>query len=90
MDALMLDGNAVAGLLQEVFAVEVTTAIGNVRHTAARPARWEQRMSIEGRDSSCAARTATTHSSRLCEVTNGCGSTSRGFEHWKPPSSAEH
>jgi Zn finger protein HypA/HybF involved in hydrogenase expression len=28
MDALMLDGNAVAGLLQEVFAVEITTAIG--------------------------------------------------------------
>jgi hypothetical protein len=28
MDALMLDGNAVAGLLQEVFAVEVTSAIG--------------------------------------------------------------
>jgi Family of unknown function (DUF6510) len=28
MDELMLDGNAVAGLLQEVFAVEVTTAIG--------------------------------------------------------------
>ena len=28
MDALMRDGNAVAGLLQEVFAVEVTTAIG--------------------------------------------------------------
>ena len=28
MDALMLDGNAVAGLLQEVFAVEVTTALG--------------------------------------------------------------
>jgi hypothetical protein len=27
VDALMLDGNAVAGLLQEVFAVEVTTAI---------------------------------------------------------------
>ena len=26
MDALMLDGNAVAGLLQEVFAVEITTA----------------------------------------------------------------
>ncbi len=26
MDALMLDGNAVAGLLQEVFAVEMTTA----------------------------------------------------------------
>ena len=28
MDALMLDGNAVAGLLQEVFAIEMTTAIG--------------------------------------------------------------
>ena len=28
MDALMLDGNAIAGLLQEVFAVEATTAIG--------------------------------------------------------------
>jgi hypothetical protein len=28
MDALMLDGNAVAGLLQEVFAAEMTTAIG--------------------------------------------------------------
>jgi Zn finger protein HypA/HybF involved in hydrogenase expression len=28
MDELMLDGNAVAGLLQDVFAVEVTTAIG--------------------------------------------------------------
>ena len=28
MDASMLDGNAVAGLLQEVFAVEMTTAVG--------------------------------------------------------------
>jgi hypothetical protein len=28
MDELVLDGNAVAGLLQEVFAVEITTAIG--------------------------------------------------------------
>jgi hypothetical protein len=28
MEMLRLDGNAVAGLLQEVFAVEVTTAIG--------------------------------------------------------------
>jgi len=28
MDALRLDGNAIAGLLQEVFAVEMTTAIG--------------------------------------------------------------
>ena len=28
MDELMLDGNAIAGLLQEVFTVEMTTAIG--------------------------------------------------------------
>jgi Zn finger protein HypA/HybF involved in hydrogenase expression len=28
MDELMLDGNAIAGLLQEVFAVEMTTAVG--------------------------------------------------------------
>ena len=28
MDALMLDGNAAAGVLQEVFAVEVTSLIG--------------------------------------------------------------
>ena len=27
MDPLMLDGNAVAGLLQEVFAAEMTTAL---------------------------------------------------------------
>jgi hypothetical protein len=29
MDDLMLDGNAVAGLLQEVFAADMTTAIGS-------------------------------------------------------------
>ena len=28
MGELMLDGNAIAGLLQELFAVEMTTAIG--------------------------------------------------------------
>jgi hypothetical protein len=28
MDEGMLDGNAVAGVLQEVFAVEMTTAVG--------------------------------------------------------------
>lgn len=28
MNDLMLDGNAVAGLLREVFAVEMTTALG--------------------------------------------------------------
>ena len=31
MDALMLDGNAVAGLLQEVFGTEMTTAVGDLR-----------------------------------------------------------
>ena len=31
MDELILDGNAVAGLLQEVFAVEMTTAIGTCK-----------------------------------------------------------
>jgi Family of unknown function (DUF6510) len=35
MDALMLDGNAVAGLLQEVFAAEVTTAVGTCATCAA-------------------------------------------------------
>jgi len=35
MDALMLDGNAVAGLLQEVFAVEMTTAVGTCDHCGA-------------------------------------------------------
>ena len=29
MDTLMLDGNAVAGLLQEAFAADMTTAIGS-------------------------------------------------------------
>ena len=28
MDELKLDGNAAAGILQEIFAVEVTTALG--------------------------------------------------------------
>jgi Family of unknown function (DUF6510) len=28
MDELRLDGNAIGGLLQEVFAVEMTTAVG--------------------------------------------------------------
>jgi len=35
MDALMLDGNAIAGLLQEVFAVEMTTAVGTCGHCGA-------------------------------------------------------
>ena len=32
MDATTLDGNAVAGLLREVFAVEMTTAVGTCTH----------------------------------------------------------
>jgi Family of unknown function (DUF6510) len=35
MDALMLDGNAIAGLLEEVFAVEMTTAIGTCNRCGA-------------------------------------------------------
>ena len=35
MDASMRDGNAVAGLLQEVFAVEMTTAVGTCRNCGA-------------------------------------------------------
>jgi Family of unknown function (DUF6510) len=31
MDRLMLDGNAIAGLLQEVFAPEMTTAVETCR-----------------------------------------------------------
>ena len=38
MDALMLDGNAVAGLLQEVFAAEMTTAIGTCNACGAKEA----------------------------------------------------
>jgi hypothetical protein len=36
MDALMLDGNAVAGLLREVFAAEMTTSIGTCNACGAR------------------------------------------------------
>jgi hypothetical protein len=36
MDSHMLDGNAIAGLLQEVFAVEMTTAIGTCGSCGAR------------------------------------------------------
>jgi hypothetical protein len=35
MDELMLDGNAIAGLLQEVFAAEMTTALGTCAHCGA-------------------------------------------------------
>lgn len=35
MDSLMLDGNAVAGLLQEVFGAEMTTAISTCANCGA-------------------------------------------------------
>jgi hypothetical protein len=35
MDARMVDGNAIAGLLQEVFAVEMTTAVGTCANCGA-------------------------------------------------------
>jgi hypothetical protein len=35
MDELMLDGNAVAGPLQEVFAIEITTAVGTCANCGA-------------------------------------------------------
>ena len=35
MDELMLDGNAIAGLLQEVFAADMTTAVGTCGNCAA-------------------------------------------------------
>ena len=35
MEPLMLDGNAIGGLLQEVFATEMTTAIGTCSHCGA-------------------------------------------------------
>lgn len=36
MDELMLDGNAAAGVLREVFAVDMTTAIGRCAGCGAR------------------------------------------------------
>ena len=38
MDDTMLDGNAIAGLLREVFAAEMTTAIGTCGQCGARDA----------------------------------------------------
>lgn len=35
MSELMLDGNAAAGVLQEIFAVEMTTAVGTCDHCGA-------------------------------------------------------
>ena len=62
MDALMLDGNAVAGLLQEVFAVEMTTATRDVRQLRRNGRRSARCTSTAAPASSCAAHTATTPS----------------------------
>ena len=59
MDATMLDGNAIAGLLQELFAVEITTAVGTCATCV--PASRSARSTPTGaRASSCAAPTAAT------------------------------
>ena len=45
MDELMLDGNAVAGMLGEVFAVEMTTATGTCGNCGqARAGRRDARL----------------------------------------------
>ena len=61
MEARMLDGNAVAGLLREVFAVEMTTAIGTCNRCGAseHTALFES-SSVQA--PSFAAPTATTRS----------------------------
>ena len=63
MDELMLDGNAVAGLLQEVFAAEMTTATGTCAGCGA-SSRSAPSTSSAAPVSSSAARTATTSSPR--------------------------
>jgi Zn finger protein HypA/HybF involved in hydrogenase expression len=44
MEALTLDGNAAAGLLQQVFAVEMTTAVGTCEGCGATDAVGAVRM----------------------------------------------
>jgi len=86
MGELMLDGNAIAGLLQEVFAVEMTTAIGTCGGCgAARPVG--PFTSTEVPASCSAARTATTCSPRTSRMIRRSGSTSRESELWKSRSS---
>ncbi len=55
-----LDGNAAAGELSEVFALDVTTAIGDLRRLRRRPARRRRATSTRPAWApSCAARRAT-------------------------------
>jgi hypothetical protein len=80
----MLDGNAVAGLLQEVFAVEMTTAIGTC-NTCGMTDQVGRFTSFVAPESSCAARTATTHPSRSSKTAHACGSASREAARFKSP-----
>ena len=58
MEALTLDGNAAAGILQQVFGAEMTTA--SEPATAAAPSGRSAPCASTARPgSSCAARTAT-------------------------------
>ena len=86
MNELRLDGNAVAGLLQEVFAVEMTTAIGTCSGCGtAGPvgaARLYRGAGIVLRCPHCDNVLAKTS-----RTTPGFGSTSPVFEPWKSRSS---
>ena len=62
MDELMLGMHAVAGELQELFAVEMTTAIGTCARAVVRPSRSERPTSFEAPASCFVARSATTRS----------------------------
>ncbi len=55
----MVDGKAIAGLLQEVFAVEMTTAIGTCGECGAAEPVGAVHV-FRAPASSCAARTAAT------------------------------
>jgi hypothetical protein len=75
----MLDGNAIAGLLQEVFAVEMTTAIGTRAGRIVLRDREQDRLmpigrAIDGMLALAPARPAT-----------GDGSCSANWRHGDPP-----
>jgi hypothetical protein len=82
MNELRLDGNAVAGSLHEVFAVEMTTAIGTCGGCGA--AGPVGAAHLYRAPASCSAvHTAATRSRRSLRVIRGFGSTSPAFELWK-------
>jgi NAD(P)H-flavin reductase len=61
MDELVLDGNAVAGLLQEVFAVEMTTATGTCSNCGSAAPVWAIHV-FRGAGIVLRCQHATTHS----------------------------